>query len=126
MNLPPAKIAPDVICFSHLRWHFVYQRPQHLMTRCARDRRVFFVEEPEYRSGITPHLKMEADGSVMVVVPQLPEGCDADSEQRRLMNELLCRADIHDYVLWYYTPMALSFTRHLTPSAIVYDCMDEL
>ena len=26
-----------LICFSHLRWHFVYQRPQHLMTRFARD-----------------------------------------------------------------------------------------
>ncbi len=35
----------DVICFSHLRWSFVYQRPDHLMCRCARDRRVFFVEE---------------------------------------------------------------------------------
>ena len=34
---------PDVICFSHLRWDFVYQRPQHLLTRCAAERRVFFV-----------------------------------------------------------------------------------
>jgi UDP-galactopyranose mutase len=36
----------DLLCFSHLRWHFVTQRPQHLLTRCAKDRRVFFWEEP--------------------------------------------------------------------------------
>ena len=36
----------DLVCFSHLRWDFVYQRPNHLMARAARDRRVFFVEEP--------------------------------------------------------------------------------
>src|SRR5688572_8603667 len=35
----------DVICFSHLRWQFVFQRPQHLLTRCARKRRVFYIEE---------------------------------------------------------------------------------
>lgn len=33
---------------------------------------------------------------------------------------------VGDYVLWYYTPMALQFTRHLRPRAVVYDCMDEL
>src|SRR5688572_9633549 len=42
---------PDLVCFSHLRWDFVYQRPQHLLTRCARDRRVFFVEEPIFGNG---------------------------------------------------------------------------
>ena len=35
---------PDLICFSHLRWNFVFQRPQHLMSRYARAHRVFFVE----------------------------------------------------------------------------------
>jgi len=34
--------------------------------------------------------------------------------------------DLQSYLLWYYTPMALPFTRHLAPAAIVYDCMDEL
>ena len=41
----------DLVCFSHLRWDFVYQRPQHLLTRCAKDRRVFFIEEPIYCNG---------------------------------------------------------------------------
>lgn len=46
-----AQMEPDLVCFSHLRWDFVYQRPQHLLTRCARDRRVFFVEEPVFCNG---------------------------------------------------------------------------
>jgi UDP-galactopyranose mutase len=40
------KPGETLICFSHLRWDFVFQRPQHLMTRFARERRVFYFEEP--------------------------------------------------------------------------------
>ena len=39
-------LVPDLLCFSHLRWDFVFQRPQHLMTRFAKGRRVVFWEEP--------------------------------------------------------------------------------
>ena len=35
----------DVVCLSHLRWDWVWQRPQHLLSRCARTHRVFYVEE---------------------------------------------------------------------------------
>jgi len=72
-------------------------------------------------------LETARDGRVTVVVPHLPIGGANDIEmQRHLVNELLIAADVRDYVLWYYTPMALAFTDHLMPSAIVYDCMDEL
>jgi UDP-galactopyranose mutase len=120
---------PDVICLSHLRWNFVYQRPQHLLTRCAREHRVFFVEEPVFHGGIAPHVRLEADGPVTVVVPQLPAGLtqsDCAAALRGLLDDFIDAEDIRDYVLWYYTPMALDFTRHLSPQAIVYDCMDEL
>jgi glycosyltransferase involved in cell wall biosynthesis len=119
----------DVICFSHLRWNFVFQRPQHLMSRCARDRRVFFVEEPVFQCGIAARLQIHRSPSVTVVVPDLPEclppaACIA--AQRSLVDTLLSSERITDYVSWYYTPMALSFSDHLAPCAIVYDCMDEL
>jgi UDP-galactopyranose mutase len=119
----------DLICFSHLRWNFVFQRPQHLMTRCAADRRVYFVEEPEFHAGIAPTLLFETVGSVKVVVPQLPERVsagDGDRAQRRLLEQLIRDERISEYLLWYYTPMALAFTDHLSPLAVVYDCMDEL
>jgi UDP-galactopyranose mutase len=120
---------PDLICLSHLRWNFVFQRPQHLMTRCARDRRVFFVEEPLFQPGVTPQLLIEQSDMVRVVVPQLPQGIspeDAIVAQRRLLEQLIEAERMSSYVLWYYTPMALPFTDRLSPAAVVYDCMDEL
>src|SRR4051812_5512475 len=122
--------SPDVLCLSHLRWNFVFQRPQHLLTRCARERRVFFVEEPEFVDGDgEPRLQITRSDGVTVAVPQLPRDLDSEpavAAQRALVDDLLRNEGITDYVLWYYTPMALAFTDHLTPRAIVYDCMDEL
>jgi UDP-galactopyranose mutase len=123
------RLRPDVICLSHLRWNFVFQRPQHLMTRCARDRRVFFVEEPEFGSELTPRLRCEDAGAVTIVVPQLFADMSPDASRvglRQLLDGMLHTQGISDYLLWYYTPMALAFTDHLTPVAVVYDCMDEL
>jgi hypothetical protein len=39
----------DLICFSHLRWNFVFQRPQHLMRR-ARLARIFYRRTSFFRS----------------------------------------------------------------------------
>ncbi len=129
MNRSYATAAPDLICFSHLRWNFVFQRPQHLMTRCAQERRVFYVEEPIREEIASPHLRVERSGSVTVVVPHLPASLDADATDevlRDLVDDLIISQSIGDFVVWYYTPMALTFTSHLTPRAVVYDCMDEL
>jgi UDP-galactopyranose mutase len=117
----------DLVCFSHLRWDFVFQRPQHLLTRCGERRRVFFVEEPVFGEELRLDVS-EREGGVRVVVAHLPEGARADAEalQRRLLDQLFAQHDIDDYVLWYYTPMAVEWTRHLSPAAVVYDCMDEL
>lgn len=118
----------DLVCFSHLRWNFVYQRPQHLMNRCARERRVFFVEEPVHFDGPS-HLEMEKDPSgVMIVKPFLPPGLneeETDAAMGKLVNQLF-EEEVNDFILWYYTPMALNFSRHLEPALTVYDCMDEL
>ena len=121
--------APDLICLSHLRWNFVFQRPQHLMTRCARDRRVFFVEEPIFQPGVAAHLLIEQSDTVRVVVPHLPHGISSEQAivaQRHLLQQLIEAERMSSYVLWYYTPMALPFTDRLSPVAVVYDCMDEL
>src|SRR5436853_3971941 len=83
---------PDLVCFSHLRWNFVFQRPQHLMTRCARDRRVFFIEEPLYSAGITPRMHITPSGAVQVAVPHLPEGItpeDTRQALRALVDDLI-------------------------------------
>jgi UDP-galactopyranose mutase len=122
-------VHPDLVCLSHLRWDFVYQRPQHLISRCARDRRVFFLEEPIFREG-TPTLTINNfDKNLFVVTPHMPPGKDiaaTNAMLRTLTDELFDQAQIEQYLLWYYTPMALAFTRHLRPLAVIYDCMDEL
>ena len=121
---------PDLVCFSHLRWDFVFQRPQHLLTRCARDRRVFFIEEPIYGNGSMRLDVRESDAGVYVVVPQLPEGLRSEIAINAVMKEMtrqfFSEHSINKYVFWYYTPMALKFTDHFNPVASIYDCMDEL
>jgi glycosyltransferase involved in cell wall biosynthesis len=121
--------SPDLVCLSHLRWDFVYQRPQHLMSRFARAARVFFYEEPVFGDG-PPRLQVsERSGGVRVAVPHLPVGLsseETDRALRDLLENLLADHAVTDYVLWYYTPMALGFAGGLEPAAIVYDCMDEL
>lgn len=125
-----ANESADLVCFSHLRWDFVFQRPQHLLTRCARERRVFFVEEPIFGNGSMRLNMREAEGGVRVIVPHLPDGLRSEIAINAVMREMLrlmfIDHGINEYVFWYYTPMALNFTDHFKPVATVYDCMDEL
>ena len=118
----------DLICFSHLRWNFVYQRPQHLLSRFANQTRVFFIEEPIHHDA-PDKLHINEEGNVYVVVPHLQHGCSHEesiNKQREMLNDLISVMEINNYFAWYYTPMALPFTDHLQPRMVVYDCMDEL
>jgi UDP-galactopyranose mutase len=124
-----AEAKPDLVVLSHLRWDFVYQRPQHLMSRFARERRVFFFEEPMGHDGPPRLVTDERAGGVVRAVPHLPHGmstAEAEAAQGQLLAELADTYGIAEPVLWYYTPMAVTFTSVLTPQAVVYDCMDEL
>jgi UDP-galactopyranose mutase len=127
--LPPGGTT-DLVCFSHLRWDFVYQRPQHLLSRCGKTRRVFYVEEPIFGNCSRRLNVSEAEPGVHVVVPYLPEGLQSEVAINAVMKEmtrqLFIDHEINEYVFWYYTPMAFNFTEHFTPLATVYDCMDEL
>ncbi|WP_109487557.1 glycosyltransferase family 1 protein [Occallatibacter savannae] len=120
----------SVLCFSHLRWNFVYQRPQHLLSRCQKMCDVHFWEEPVYRSLETPELQIVTDASgLRVVTPQLPEAVEravAFNLEQKLLDEYLKREKITEFISWYYTPMALAFSSQLSPRVVVYDCMDEL
>jgi len=130
IDFDAANEVPDLICFCHLRWDFVYQRPQHLLSRCAQERRVFVIEEPVTSATAIARLEVSRrERGVWVVVPQLPEGLSEDEAivlQKRLVDALMATAQIQSPILWYYTPMAVPFSHHLKAAAIVYDCMDEL
>lgn len=120
-----------LLCFSHLRWNFLYQRPRHLLSRAARDLSVFYIEEPIFFRDDDPGVALHRDetSGVFVMTPILREGLAADdvtAELGRIVNDLLAQITPWRWVGWYYTPAALEFTRHLTPELRIYDNMDEL
>jgi glycosyltransferase involved in cell wall biosynthesis len=127
--IQPRAVAMDIVCVSHLRWDFVFQRPQHLLTRAARQGRVLYLEEPKLSDGPPSLEGRRVDGGVHVIVPVLPHRAPAAervSLQASMLHRYLLEHGISEYALWYYTPMALKFTYHLNPIATIYDCMDEL
>jgi glycosyltransferase involved in cell wall biosynthesis len=128
----PDPEAATLICFSHLRWNFVFQRPQHLMSRFAREMNVIYWEEPvDIGPKETAYLQVrEADNAanVRIIVPHLPQGMPEVAREaalKRLLDAHL--ASRHGpLIAWYYTPMMLPFSKHFTPDVTVYDAMDEL
>ena len=121
---------PVLLCFSHLRWNFVFQRPQHLMSRFAKMYDVLYWEEPNYSFDTQAKLDLTVCGStgVTIATPFLPEGLTEVQQEAALRGLLdsLALPSTEQLIRWYYTPMMLPFSRHLVASAVVYDCMDEL
>jgi glycosyltransferase involved in cell wall biosynthesis len=122
---------PDVVCMSHLRWDFVFQRPQHLLTRFSHHGRLFYFEEPMFYEGAQARLDVSTreGGNIQIVVAHLPHGLspqESDALQIELLNAFFAEQKLDRFIFWYYTPMALEITRQLKPVLTVYDCMDEL
>jgi glycosyltransferase involved in cell wall biosynthesis len=119
----------DLVCFSHLRWGFVFQRPNHLLSRFSKHQRVFFIEEPIFHDGEDKLQIENYNENLFVITPHIKGGLAEDevhNRQRKFINKLFTNMNIDKYFSWYYTPMALPFTDHLSPDVVVYDCMDEL
>ncbi|HVE60155.1 MAG TPA: glycosyltransferase family 1 protein [Pyrinomonadaceae bacterium] len=123
-------VSYSLICLSHLRWDFVYQRPQHLLSRFAQKANVYFFEEPIYGDEPTRLDVSRREDNLFVIVPHISHS-DRDSRsaveiQREMLDKFIETENIDDFVLWFYTPMAMDFAAHLQPLATVFDCMDEL
>lgn len=120
-----------LICFSHLRWDFVLQRPQHLMQRFSMERQVFFFEEFIPTDHHLAYLEIHPfDGTtVKAVRPRIPHWWseqDRDAALGRLLDELIALHGGARPVFWFYTPAMYSFASHIDAAAVIYDCMDEL
>jgi UDP-galactopyranose mutase len=120
----------DLICFCHLRWNFVYQRPQHLLSRFAKNNRVFYIEEPQFTKENNSYCNVSLiTENLLVIIPQLSYTLSEEESvntHQTLLSNLFTEYNITDYLFWYYTPMALTISRDFVPKFIVYDCMDEL
>lgn len=119
----------DLLVFSHLRWDFIFHRPQHLLSRHAKFRRVFYFEDPVFGMTEVPRLHLrETSENVLVVIPYLPAGIETGKMEAALtdlVDELIYEEELIDYTVWYYTPHALSYTRHLDPRATIFDYIKE-
>jgi UDP-galactopyranose mutase len=120
---------PTIVVFSHLRWDFVFQRPQHLLSRLAQHYPILFVEEPEY-DGAGPFLEQSHPApNVTVCRAHTPvNAVGFHDDQIPLLQPLLARLVTPGErpIAWFYTPMALPLLQGLKPGLVVYDCMDEL
>jgi len=120
-----------LVVFSHLRWDFVYQRPQHLLSRLTDRFNVVFAEEPVPGAAAVSLERMHPVEGVTVLRPHLPGTATGFHDDhipalRILLADYLAEQHIDNYWLWFYTPMAMPLAAELTPQGIVYDCMDEL
>ena len=128
--IPPSAL-PVLLCLSHLRWDFVFQRPQHLMSRATATHRVIYFEEPVTTDAQDePRLDVRrSPEGVLVATPVLCPGLDAasvDAAQRALLDGLLATMAAPVAVAWFYTPMALDYAGHVHADVTVFDSMDEL
>jgi len=120
-----------LVVFSHLRWNFVYQRPQHLLSRLAQRWRVIFIEEPVLKSGQHELERFDPAANVQVWRPHVTGDAPGFHDDhlpalQRMVGDAMAEEGVSDYWVWFYTPMALPLATELAPRGIVYDCMDEL
>ncbi len=130
---PPGTQTPlihnPLIVVAHLRWDFVFQRPQHLMTRAAKTRQVFYVEEPIFGDHADQMVCRQEPCGVVVCTPHIGAGDGPLRSQARtaaLLEGLIAEHGLQSYDLWMYTPMEWPITVNLRPRVTIYDCMDEL
>jgi UDP-galactopyranose mutase len=120
-----------IIVFSHLRWDFVFQRPQHLLSRLAKQRRIIFVEEPLHADGEARWERSTPEQNVTVYRPHTEKRSHGFTGEQidiliPMVKQLLAEEKIEKYVIWCYTAMAYPLAEALAHDGVVFDVMDEL
>lgn len=111
----------DMIVFSPLRWNFIYQRPQHIVSRMAKKRNVLFVEMP---IDFTPKEKGEVNlVSINDQITVLQAKVDTLSDLRDIIASYV-QNDIVPIGL-FFSPVFSSFLEVFTFDKVVYDCVNE-
>lgn len=123
-----------MVVHCHLRWDGVWQRPQQLLSRMAKRRRIAFIEEPIFVENEAPRLAVREEGGITVVQPHVPPQeewlprISTRNQQiiRDLVAPFLQEQGFTGGIRWHYAPMA-TYMRDLTDDhLVIYDCMDEL
>jgi glycosyltransferase involved in cell wall biosynthesis len=123
--------AADLVVLSHLRWDWVWQRPQHLISRLGRDRRTLFVEEPALADVAGPTVRVEQEGSFTRLWLDVPDPSERALEYsgyggRYYAGAIQALLAGRPRDVWLYTPTALPIAESLEPRLLAYDVMDDL
>ncbi|RYZ36704.1 MAG: hypothetical protein EOP49_32360, partial [Sphingobacteriales bacterium] len=114
--------AYDLVVFCHLRWGFVYQRPQHIISRLAKSMRILFIEEP---IGFAPD--EEGTANLMAISDNLhvlqPKVKDISSIAA-IIPKYVTQGNVA--IGWFYSAAFIPLNDAFQFDTIVYDCMDEL
>src|SRR4051812_42024509 len=118
-----------IVVFSHLRWDFVFQRPQHLLSRLAKHRRIIFIEEPFHTDGEPRWEKNNAADNVLVCRPHTSKHSHGFTTEQidamlPMVKSLLAEEGVDQYVVWCYTAMSYPLAAALSPEAVTFDVMD--
>jgi len=120
----------SIVVFSHLRWDFVYQRPQQLLSRLSDHYQVLFIEEPVFHEGEGFVDFSSPLPNVRVCKPHIPVNMPGFHDDHLLYLQKMVRQIVAGHenpIVWFYTPMALPLLQEVpNPRLVVYDCMDEL
>jgi UDP-galactopyranose mutase len=128
----------DLVVASHLRWSFVWQRPQQLLSRIAKNHRILFVEEPVYAPDSNgqplPNIYV-AQPNLIVLTPQVPKDECGDTplwlwpcqdKIAQQVQDALLALNFQHRALWFYTPTPEFLVEVVKPDMLAYDVMDEL
>ncbi|HVL38183.1 MAG TPA: UDP-galactopyranose mutase [Fimbriimonadaceae bacterium] len=121
----------DLVVLSHLRWVWVWQRPQHLISRLAKGRPTFFVEEPVARGVTAPRLAHEEiDGVTRIWYEVTGDDDHVDFDDPRARGYAAALRDFlpasEQRLVWLYTPMAMDLAHQLPHDLMIADVMDDL
>lgn len=117
----------DIIVFSHLRWEFVWQRPQHIISRLAKKHRIFFIEEPiEYEPDNEKTFRSYTAAENITVLQPRIHNENLIEDLYPMLNTFMQDHEIDNPYLWFYSPMFKPLLKYIPHSFVIYDCMDQL
>jgi UDP-galactopyranose mutase len=111
----------DMIVFCHLRWDFVYQRPQHIISRLAKDYKILVVEEPLKKNQEKAVFSVKKlNSQIHICQPSVDHIDEIGPYLKKHLKQT-------DFALgWFYSAAFVPVLETLDFESVVYDCMDEL
>ncbi len=117
----------DIIVFSHIKWESLKKRPQLVISKLAKSRKVLFVEEPiEFAPAEEKTVQIKKiNRNICVMQPKIAQE-NINSQLPNLIKQHLKKQTLEsDPILWFYSPIFEGVTNQIDNSMVIYDCMQD-